>query len=395
LNLRRILLGALALSIVLSLLVGGHVYIANRLILDPAWPWAVQALGILAIAGLAAAIVLWPAAQRTQLIPKARIVTNVAMLWMGFAFLLLVTLAASDLLVWLGGGLALADDGEQVLPSSARGRAGAVIAIALGAGVFSMFEARRDPRVVRHTLRLPGWPEALDGLRIVQISDIHIGSTLDGVFARRLVDRVNALEPDLIAITGDLVDGPVGELVDDVKPFGGLQAPHGVFFVTGNHDYYSGDEAWVEQVRLLGIRVLRNERVTIEQDGGRFELAGVDDHRGGGFDSSEDFEAALAGWDRTTPLVLLAHDPASFKRAEIEGVTLQLSGHTHGGQIWPFRWLVRLSTPFVAGLYRRAGSWIYVSRGTGHWGPPMRLFAPAEITEHTLRPFAKPDLGAR
>jgi len=172
-----------------------------------------------------------------------------------------------------------------------------------------------------------------------------------------------------------------------------LRARHGVFFVTGNHDHYSGADTWVQRVRGLGFRVLRNERVTIEQDGAAFELAGVDDHRAG-FESGsggEDVDVALAGLPPERAVVLLAHDPATFKRAQGMGIDLQLSGHTHGGQIWPFRYFVRLAIPFVAGLYRRGAARLYVSCGTGFWGPPMRLFAPAEITE--IRLWAAPAAG--
>jgi len=230
------------------------------------------------------------------------------------------------------------------------------------------------------------WPRALDGFRIVQISDIHIGPLLGREFAAHLAQRVNALEPDLIAVTGDLVDGSAPRLAAEVAPFADLRARHGVFFVTGNHDHYSGAEAWAETVRGLGMRVLRNERVEVGASGASFDLAGVDDHHAHfAGDGREDLSRALAGRDPERAAVLLAHDPATFARARKEAIDLQLSGHTHGGQIWPFAWFVRLATPYVAGRYRDGRAQLYVSRGTGFWGPPMRLFSPAEITEITLR----------
>jgi predicted MPP superfamily phosphohydrolase len=233
---------------------------------------------------------------------------------------------------------------------------------------------------------LERWPPALDGYRIAQISDIHIGPILGRAFAAELCRRVNALDPDLIAVTGDLVDGSVRRLRDEVAPLAGLEARHGVFFVTGNHDHYSGAAAWADRVRQLGIRVLRNERVAIGGELDGFDLVGVDDHRGNlGADGREDLPRALEGRDPGRPAVLLAHDPTTFKRASTAGIDLQLSGHTHGGQIWPFVYLVRLAVPFVAGLYSRGRSRLYVSRGTGFWGPAMRLGAPAEITELVLR----------
>jgi hypothetical protein len=202
-----------------------------------------------------------------------------------------------------------------------------------------------------------------------------------------VVQRCNALGADLIAITGDLVDGSVAHLADEVAPFASLRAAHGVYFVTGNHDHYSGADPWVACVEGLGIRVLRNQRVTIARDGAAFDLAGVEDHHAHLVSGTqrEDLSAALADREPGRPVVLLAHDPLTFRAAARLRVDLQLSGHTHGGQIWPFRYLVRLSTPYVVGHYRQNGAQLYVSRGTGFWGPAMRLFAPAEITEITIR----------
>jgi predicted MPP superfamily phosphohydrolase len=241
---------------------------------------------------------------------------------------------------------------------------------------------------VRHvSIDLARGSRGLDGYRIVQISDLHIGHILGRDFAAEVVARVNALDPHLVAITGDLVDGDVATLREEVAPFAELRARDGVYFVTGNHDYYSGAEAWVARVRELGIRVLRNEHVSVGLPGAELDLAGVEDHHANlvASDAAEDLPRALAGRDAERPVVLLAHDPTTFRQAARLGVDLQLSGHTHGGQIWPFRWAVRLVLRFVAGHYRRGSSQLWVSRGTGFWGPPMRLLAPAEITAITLR----------
>jgi predicted MPP superfamily phosphohydrolase len=207
-------------------------------------------------------------------------------------------------------------------------------------------------------------------------------------FIEDLVGRVNALAPDIVAITGDLVDGSVVELREAVAPLAGLRARHGVYFVTGNHEYFAGAGPWLDELARLGVRVLRNERVTIGAGDEAFDLAGVDDHsaeRYGGLPGDEAVARALGGRAAGREVVLLAHQPKSFAAAARHGVGLQISGHTHGGQLWPFGAIVRLAQPFVAGLHRRGDAQIYVSRGTGYWGPPMRLGAPAEITEIVLR----------
>jgi predicted MPP superfamily phosphohydrolase len=205
------------------------------------------------------------------------------------------------------------------------------------------------------------------------------------------------MDADLVAVTGDLVDGRVEELFEEVAPFAALRGRLGVYFVTGNHDHYSDARAWASHAAQLGFRVLRNERVEIGGESGIFDLVGVDDHRGGmlGSDGGEDLDAALAGREDSRPAVLLAHDPSTFKRAAQRGIDLQISGHTHGGQIWPFAALVRLAIPWVAGHYRVGCSQLYVSRGSGFWGPPMRLFAPAEITEIVLRAKAADAITAQ
>jgi len=377
----------LLLLVAASLLVGTHAYLAQRLVLEPglAPPWRGLLLGILA--GLGASLVLQPVAERGPAPRLAQVLAWPAALWMGLAFLLLLLLGVSDVALWLLGSAALAASGAADGEASAAGaRAVGVLAIAFVAGAWGLRSALRPPDRRRVEIPLVRWPKGLDGFRIVQISDLHIGPLLGRRFAEQLVARVNALEPDLVAITGDLVDGSVRRLAADVEPFARLEARHGVFFVTGNHDHYSDADAWADHVAGLGLRVLRNERVCIREGGVAFDLIGVDDHRGdwirGG---GEDLPKALHGRDPERPSVLLAHDPSTFKRASALGVDLQISGHTHGGQIWPFGALVRLAIPFVAGRYRRNGAELYVSRGTGFWGPPMRLFAPAEIGELILR----------
>ncbi|MDJ0851821.1 MAG: metallophosphoesterase [Myxococcota bacterium] len=374
----------------LSFLGGVHYYIARRLVIDPgiAAPWRELLIGALLVLG--ATLLVQPVAERTLRPALARFVAWPAALWMGFAFLILIQLFATDAFLWLAGSVALAAPAAEGSGGASGLRAALVAGVAFLAGGAALRAGLRPPRLVRVEIPLARWPRELDGFRIVQISDVHIGPLLDRRFAADLTRRVNALEPDLVAVTGDLVDGGVEQLRDEVAPFAGLCGRHGVFFVTGNHDHYSGARAWAARAAELGMCVLRNERVEIRDGGVVFDLVGVDDHRGDVLarDGREDLGRALDGRDPERPAVLLAHDPSTFKRASRLGIDLQLSGHTHGGQIWPFRWFVRLAVPFVAGRYERSGAELYVSRGTGFWGPPMRLFAPAEITELTLRAAA-------
>jgi predicted MPP superfamily phosphohydrolase len=363
-------------SLALSLLGGAHWYIAQRLVLDPDLGEPLRSLALGAICALGVGAILTPGLERWLAPPWLRIVSFPFLIWMGLFWLAFVTLAFSDLV--------LSSMGANVRDVSGP-RALAVTLLVVATAGLALRNGLRVPAVRRVEVALARWPKALDGFRIVQISDIHIGPVLGRGFAAALTERVNALSPDLVAVTGDLVDGDVHSLRDEVAPFEALRGRHGVFFVTGNHDVYSGGEPWVERVRELGMQPLRNERVAIGGEAG-FDLAGVDDHRGDWVHgSSEDLGKALAGRDASRAVVLLAHDPGSFRRAARHDVDLQLSGHTHGGQIWPFNFLVRLVVRWVAGLHRVGASQLYVSRGSGFWGPPMRLFAPAEITELVLR----------
>ncbi len=394
----RILLIVPALAVFFGILGGGHWYLASRLVLAAGLPDGSARLLLLAIAVGAASIVLQPITERLVRPPWSRVVAWPAVLWMGLFFYLFLLTALSDLVLVVGGFLGedlarlSAEAFEPGSPAS-RWRAALVLGtgcLLAGAGLRGGLSAPASKQVEIWIERLPA---ALDGFRIVQISDIHIGPIRGRSFARYLVNRVHALEPDLVAITGDLVDGRVAKLAAEVAPFADLKAPRGVFMVTGNHDHYSGIEEWVEWAREAGICVLRNQRVTIEKPGlGSFELAGVDDHRSG-FETGrggEDLDAALEDLSPDRAVVLLAHDPTTFKRASAMGIDLQVSGHTHGGQIWPFQYFVRVAVPFVAGYYRRGDAQLYVSRGTGFWGPPMRLFAPSEVTEIRLRSGVQP-----
>ncbi len=265
-----------------------------------------------------------------------------------------------------------------------------VPALGLLATLWGFSNARRTAAVVRVDVPIANLPAALQGFLIAQISDIHLGPTIKGPYLERIVSRVNSLDADLVAITGDLVDGSVGELGNDVLPLAGLTSTHGSFFVTGNHEYYSGTPGWIDTLRGLGIHVLMNEHVLIHHHRGTQEseqalmvVAGVTDFSAHHFDVSHRSDPARAMADAPVNAafkLLLAHQPRSAEAAMQAGFDLQLSGHTHGGQFWPWNHFVKFQQPFTAGLHRLQSLWVYTSRGTGYWGPPKRFGAPSEIT---------------
>ena len=262
----------------------------------------------------------------------------------------------------------------------------AVSTVVVGHVAYGVSRALGDADIVDVPVTLAKLPKQLDGFTIVQLTDVHVGGTIQREFVEELVARTMALKPDLIALTGDFVDGSVEELAPHIAPFAKLSAPHGVYFITGNHEYYSGADAWIAKWREMGVRVLRNERVSIERDGAAFDLAGVDDHGGYRYRGhGMDLPKALEGRDPSRALVLLAHQPRQVHVAAKHGVDLQLSGHTHGGQVWPWHYIVSLQQGgLVAGRYRIGDTQLYVSRGAGYWGPPVRVGAPPEITKVRL-----------
>jgi predicted MPP superfamily phosphohydrolase len=377
--------------VVLTIAVAVHYYLWARLVRDTRLPARARALATSVLTALAAGMPLAIFLGR-RAPALGRLLGWPAFVWMGLMFLLLLTLALADLgrfVAWLSRRARDApplDSERRVV--TARLVAGAVTAASGSLAAVAVRAARGPIAVKRVEIALGRLPRAHDGLRIVQVTDLHVGSTIGRTFVEDVVRRANALAPDVVAITGDLVDGSVPELGHAVGPLADLRARHGVYFVTGNHEYFSGVGPWLAELERLGVRVLRNERVAIGDGADAFDLAGVDDHsaeRYGGAAPGEATARALGGRDPGREVVLLAHQPRSFIEAVRFGVGLQLSGHTHGGQMWPFGLIVRLAQPFLAGLYRRGASQIYVSRGTGYWGPPMRLGAPAEITEVILR----------
>ncbi|MFD3645661.1 metallophosphoesterase [Streptomyces cyaneofuscatus] len=253
---------------------------------------------------------------------------------------------------------------------------GAAAAAGLATVGYGTANVLRGPSVQRITVPLAKLPRAAHGFRIAVVSDIHIGPILGRAHTRRIVDTINSTSPDLVAVVGDLVDGSVADLGSAAEPLAGLRARHGSFFVTGNHEYFSGAEQWVNHVRELGLTPLENARVEM----GGFDLAGVNDIAGETEGQGPDFVRALGDRDRGRAAVLLAHQPVVIHDAVEHGVDLQLSGHTHGGQLWPGNYLAELANPTVAGLEQYGDTQLFVSRGAGAWGPPVRVGAPADIT---------------
>jgi predicted MPP superfamily phosphohydrolase len=372
----RILPILVFLAIALSLVGGMHYYVWARLVRDPHLPpLAARGLTLLIVA-LGVSMPLALVASRLFHSAALRPAMWLVYVWMGMGFLLVAFFGFADAGRLLARPLLGADPARRLfLARSLAAGVGGVVAGLTAAGIKS---ALGPTQIKELEIKLRGLPRELAGFKLVQISDVHVGPLLRKDWLAHVVERVRGLSPDLVAITGDLVDGSVNELRDQVAPLATLRPPRGVFFVTGNHEYYSGVEDWYAHLPSLGVRPLRNERVEVAPG---LELAGIEDPTG-----SPDLPRALAGRDPAKALVLLAHQPRQFAEAARHEVPLTLSGHTHGGQIWPFSWLVALAQPYLAGLHRRGASQLYVSRGTGFWGPPMRIGAPAEITLLKLMP---------
>ncbi|MGE0546976.1 MAG: metallophosphoesterase [Kofleriaceae bacterium] len=335
-----------------------HVYIWWRLVLPlPSPVWQVGS-GVIALLAPSMPILV---SRRSRVSRRSgRATLLVSYLWFGFAAYLLLGAFASHV--------------AHVCGMDARAAAQMFGLAAIAVVVLGLLNVARGPIIKRVQVSLPRF--AGSAYTIAHLTDVHIGTLIGREFVETLVRRVNALSPDLIVITGDLIDGRLSDLQDDIAPLRDLRARDGVFAVTGNHEYYWNVEPWLRHLGSLGIRVLRNEHVTIR---GALELAGVDDASYG-----EDVPRAVAGCDPKLPLVLLAHHPRTVARAMKAGVDLQLSGHTHGGQLLPWGWLARLWDPLVSGLGRFGTTWLYVSDGTGYWGPPLRVGTSCEIAAITL-----------
>jgi predicted MPP superfamily phosphohydrolase len=399
-----------------SLLIGlgavlGHLYLYRRLVrrlLHGRLP-RLLALAVLTLLTL----VLMARRTVVDVLPEhlAELVVVAMFTWMGVALCLVLALLVMD----LGHGLlavawwfqarkaappttasGTVDPEQSPAPASgvdehrrrflARTLAGGAFVAGGGMAAYGSWRAFSPPLVTELAVKIPKLPRALDGLTLVQLTDIHVGPFIRRRYMDALVEQANALRPDLFAITGDLVDGDVNTLGGAVSALSGLKSRYGSYFVTGNHDYYSGDDAWAEFLQSLGIQVLRNRHVRIGDVGASLDLVGVDDWSGGRRRNKQgyDLDRALDGRDPDRAAVLLAHQPANFTVAAERGMDLQVSGHTHGGQLVPMTFFIGLAWEHAAGLYRHGDSHIYVSRGCGFWGPPMRVGSPPEIVKLVL-----------
>ena len=406
------------LLVALSVVTGVHYYLWRRLVRDTTEPGRVRRLLTWVLVGLV--VLVLSTFVGTRLLPHA-IATALSWagyLWLAVMFYLLVLLALLEIpaliarrvlrhkeqskapvaelvgaaVIGGGGGGGISDGLAESSPRSDgpppdghSRRLFLARAVAITAGVASVGivgagigSALGMPQLKRIQIPLARLPRGAQGMRIALVSDLHLGPLVGIDRTKRIVEMINGMEADLVAMVGDLVDGSVEELGAAAAPLGDLRSGLGTFFVTGNHEYYSGYQEWIEEVARLGMRPLRNERIELP---GGLDLAGVNDPTGRGFGDAPDVGHALAGRDPSRPVVLLAHQPIVAHDAAAHGVDLQLSGHTHGGQMVPFNLIVRAAQqPVVSGLGEVDGMPVYVTNGAGFWGPPVRVGAPPDVT---------------
>lgn len=386
------------LIVVLAVLGLIHGYVGLRIIptLGLSTPWSVAVwvlVAVLALLSIAGPVLRFNGIENRF----TDLISWIGYTSLGFFILTLTVVITRDLGwgLWLGGTKILAwitsltgNETETTITDPSK-RQFVVTAMNLGLltlttslSAYGYFQARRKPDVIEVDVPITNLQEGLDGFKIVQISDIHVGPTIKRDFVQQVTDQVNALKPDLVVLTGDLVDGSVSHLSNDVAPLINLRAPYGKFFITGNHEYYSGVEHWLQETERIGFTNLVNEYRLVDVKGAKLTVAGVTDLEAGRIlpKHATDPQAALKGAPADSTKLLLAHQPNSIYSAEELGVDLQLSGHTHGGQFKPFNLVVARAHSYLAGLYNHKGTWVYVNRGTGYWGPPLRLGIPNEIT---------------
>ncbi|HWB80127.1 MAG TPA: metallophosphoesterase [Nannocystaceae bacterium] len=365
-----------------------HVYLYFRLVRPLARTRRMH-IALVAVLVIASVLFFFRAALRPEDGAARRAYEIGTYIWMATAVCMMVAAALGDL-VRLGLAIARKVRPQAIDPARREFLTRALPqGVALGGAAitgYGMMRAFTPAEITEHELVIPKLPKNLEGFTIVQLTDLHVGPFIRRKLIDRMVEQANELAPDLVVVTGDLVDGSVPRLGDSVAGLANLRGRFGTFFVTGNHDYGSGDVEWCAFLESLGLGVLRNRRVEIGDDGGSFDLLGVDDWGGGRRHGRKgyDLEAAIAGRDPERAAILLAHQPANFATVAARGLDLQISGHTHGGQLFPMTALVGLGFPYTRGLYREGDAQIYVSRGCGFWGPPARVGSPPEIAKLVL-----------
>lgn len=380
----------LVFLLVMTAVVGGLSYYVGLRLIPSGWSTMERTLVWI---GIAALVLIQPLSFVVRFVWH-REASGDVLLWIGFTamgvFLLVLSFTFLRDLGWLAGRL------TGFVPKDPTRRQAllemtnlGVLALSAGTFAVGLKRALASPTVVDVTVPIAGLPPALEGFTIAQVSDIHIGPTIKRPFLQAVVDSVNALQADLIAVTGDLVDGTVAELSQHTEVLADMKARHGAWFVTGNHEYYSGVHEWIDEVKRLGLTVLLDEHRVLEHDGHRIVVGGVTDYTATGMvpEHKSDPHAAMRGAPVEASLkLLLAHQPRSAFAAAAAGFHLQLSGHTHGGQLFPGNFLIHLVQPFASGLNKLEQMWIYTNSGTGYWGPPVRTTrAASEITRLVLK----------
>ncbi len=369
-----------------------HYYLWKKLVKDPQLThWKAKWIKCFLV-GAAVAIPLSVIARITLSFEISRYVVYAPYLWMGLILISCTFFISLDLCWLIYHGWEKLTRKIEAVDSSRRlflkrSSAGIVSASTISLGGHAYYHEKRVPPIKDVAVKLNKFPAAMNGFTIVQITDLHIGLTRSGVWLQGIVDQINELQPDLVAITGDLVDGTPKQLLTHLQPLSDLKSKYGVYFVTGNHEYYSGVDDWMKVWPGLGLQVLHNERVMIGSGDEVFALLGVDDYTAERLHKSHrsDLDKAAADLDPKYETILLAHQPKTIYKAAALDVGLLLTGHTHGGQIWPFTHIVDMVQPYLKGLHQHGKrTQIYVSEGTGVWGPTMRLGTDGEITRFSI-----------
>ncbi|MBK7864028.1 MAG: metallophosphoesterase [Archangiaceae bacterium] len=369
-------------AVFLLVAVAMHAYLYRRLVSDLTRRRAVR---LTAVSGFGALGVVSMVGFARMRLAEPGVFSAVLPVWFGLVIYVVLALLIADLGRWLFTARTPKNVSEERRDFLAKAVAVSGVVAGSSLASFGAFRAFAPAQITEVPLKLARLPKALDGFSIVQLSDVHIGPVLQRRFLDDLVDRANSAKGDLVAITGDLVDNVPQHIGHSVEALTRLKAKYGTYFVTGNHDYYSGADAWVQVLQGWGVNVLRNRRVEIGDAGASFDLLGVDDFGGRGLVHDYDLDKAMAGRDPARASVLLAHQPAGFDTVAERGLDLQLSGHTHGGQTFPATGVASLMWGERAhGLSQTRGSHLYVSRGCGFVGPTTRLGAPPEIVKIVL-----------